>query len=103
MKLSIDLTPEQLRELREALMLTPAEIEAIALATVVQMKRQALQASTSLTVREFAAQARLDVSHVHKLIRQGRLEATKPAGGDRRITADAVAKYFAGGKHGNGA
>lgn len=88
------------------LQLTPADVQAIAAATVEQLqlvlKADALARASSLTVKEFAQQARLSPTRVHALIREGKLEATNPGGGDRRITAAAAARYFAGGKHGNG-
>jgi len=102
MKVQLDLTTEQLAQLRAALAPTPAEIEAIALALVQRMKHEQIQASASVTVAEFAQQARLTPNHVRRLIRAGKLEATNPGGkGDMRISAAAAAKYFAGGGNGN--
>lgn len=101
--LPLQITPEVLAQLRALLSPTPAEIDALALALVERMKREQMQASASLTVAEFAKQARVTAGYVHQLIREGKLEATRPSGkGDRRITAAAAAAYFAGGKHGNG-
>jgi excisionase family DNA binding protein len=98
---TMQLTPEMVAALRVAFMLSPAEIESIAAATVRQMREQNVQASQSLTVVEFAKQARLSVSGVYNLIKQGRLDAMTPLGGDIRISAAAADKYFTGGKHGN--
>ena len=105
MKVQLDITPEQLQSLRAAFAPTPAEIEAIALALVARMKAEQMHASASLTVAEFAKQARITVGYVHQLIREGKIEATNPGGagrkGDRRITAAAAAAYFAGGSNGD--
>lgn len=97
----LQLPPGEIERFERAMRLTPEEITAVAAAVVAQLKRDQMAQVAPMTVREFADKLGCTPSQVHALIRQGRLEAITPGGGDRRITAEAAARFFAaGGRNG---